>query len=283
MKRKLADGTRAVEDSIGRFGTALRGWFIWPTMIAVAAGVAVWMFTHRARLAVLLKNQLPKDERVSAWWYIAIAAAIVLVSYFVAVLTVRLVTRSWQAERTIGVLNRAFSFCLAGPFVAVLFTPKLETQSRAFTLFAIGCASLLCAPTFLLLFKGSAASGDAADGVSWARFPGWSKLGRWLVPLAVLAAGVWYAYFFSRLSITNHHGFNSRIIDLGLYDNIFYQSIHGEPLRCTLIKGEYHGTAHFDPILVLLSPLYLIYPRAELPLILQSTWLAAGAVPLYLI
>ncbi len=280
MKRKLADGTRAVEDSIGRLGTALRGWFFWPALIAVAAGVAVWMLTHRTRLAVLLKNQLPKDERVALWWYVAIAGAILVVSYFAAVFTVRLATGYWHAGRTIGALNRAFCFCLAGPFIAILFTPKIETQSRAFTLFAIACASLLCAPTLLLLFKGSS---DQDDDARWGRFRGLSKISRWVIPLAVLAGAVWYSYFFSRLSINNHHGFNSRIIDLGLYDNIFYQSIHGDPLRCTLIKGEYHGTAHFDPILVLLSPLYLIYPRAETPLVLQSVWLAAGAVPLYLI
>jgi uncharacterized membrane protein len=45
----------------------------------------------------------------------------------------------------------------------------------------------------------------------------------------------------------------------------------------------YHGSAHFDPILVLLSPLYLLYPRAEFLLVLQSVWLGAGVVPVYLI
>ncbi|HWV39888.1 MAG TPA: DUF2079 domain-containing protein, partial [Vulgatibacter sp.] len=38
-----------------------------------------------------------------------------------------------------------------------------------------------------------------------------------------------------------------------------------------------------DPILVLLSPLYLIYPRAELILVLQVVWVAAGAIPLWIL
>ena len=98
-------------------------------------------------------------------------------------------------------------------------------------------------------------------------------------------AALWAAYgaFFSRLSIINHHALNTRTTDLGYYDNIFYQSIHGHPLGCSFIKAGYHGSAHFDPILVLLSPLYLLYPRAELLLGLQSVWLGAGVVPVYLL
>jgi hypothetical protein len=47
-----------------------------------------------------------------------------------------------------------------------------------------------------------------------------------------------------------------------------------------MIKSGYHGSAHFDPLLVaFLSPLYLIYPRAELILVLQSVWIGAGVDP----
>ena len=76
---------------------------------------------------------------------------------------------------------------------------------------------------------------------------------------------------------------NSRVIDLGYYDNIFYQSIHGRPLGCSLIRGGWHGSAHFDPLLVLLSPLYLIYPRAELILVLQAVWVGSAVIPVYLL
>jgi uncharacterized membrane protein len=44
-----------------------------------------------------------------------------------------------------------------------------------------------------------------------------------------------------------------------------------------------HANAHFDAILVLLSPLYYIYPRAELILVLQAIWCGAGVVPAYLL
>ena len=42
-------------------------------------------------------------------------------------------------------------------------------------------------------------------------------------------------------------------------------------------------SAHFDPILLLLAPAYLIAPNAETLLIIQSVWLASGAIPLFLL
>ncbi len=99
--------------------------------------------------------------------------------------------------------------------------------------------------------------------------------------MAALWAG--YGWFFSRLSITNHHALRTATIDLGYYDNIFYQSAHGRPLGCSFLRGGSHGSAHFDPLLVVLSPLYLLYPRAEFLLVLQAVWLGAGVVPVYLL
>jgi uncharacterized membrane protein len=94
-----------------------------------------------------------------------------------------------------------------------------------------------------------------------------------------IAYGVW----FSRASILNHHNLYTATFDLGLYDNIFYQTLRGKLLGCSFLANNYHGAAHFDPILILLSPLYLLYPRAELLLILQSFWMGAGLFPVYLI
>src|SRR5690606_34018461 len=105
---------------------------------------------------------------------------------------------------------------------------------------------------------------------------------RVLAPAAAIAIGVAYGAFFSDLSVTNHHAMHTRTTDLGHYDNIFYQSIHGRPLGCTFIKGGNHISGHFDPLLVLLSPIYLIYQSAETILVLQSVWLASGVVPLFL-
>jgi uncharacterized membrane protein len=92
-----------------------------------------------------------------------------------------------------------------------------------------------------------------------------------------------YALWFSRLAINNHHALQTRLLDLAIYDNIFFHSSHGNFLGCNFIPTGNHANAHFDAILVLLSPLYRIYPRAELILVLQAVWCGAGVFPAYLL
>src|SRR6185369_6347467 len=104
-----------------------------------------------------------------------------------------------------------------------------------------------------------------------------------LAAAAVVLLWIGFGGLFSYISLVNHHALNTRTIDLGYYDNIFYQSSHGHPLACSFIKAGYHGSAHFDPLLVVLSPLYLLYPRAETILVLQAVWLGSGVVPVYLL
>lgn len=100
------------------------------------------------------------------------------------------------------------------------------------------------------------------------------------VALALLMIG--YSAIAAWLSIANHLSFNTGRSDLGFYVNIFRQSSQGIPLGCSLCGGS-HLTGHFDPILVPLSVFYLIYPFAETPLVLQTLWLASGAMPVYLL
>src|SRR5205814_1213162 len=64
---------------------------------------------------------------------------------------------------------------------------------------------------------------------------------------------------------------------------VFRISSLGKPLGCTLCLGGTHASGHFDPILVLLSPLYFLYPYSETLLVLQTLWLASSVVPLYLL
>jgi uncharacterized membrane protein len=105
------------------------------------------------------------------------------------------------------------------------------------------------------------------------------------IAAAVAVAALWAGYggFFSWLSITNHHALRTATIDLGYYDNIFWESAHWHPLACSYLRAGYHGSAHFDPILVLLSPPYLLYPHPEYLLVLQAVWLGMGVVPAYLL
>jgi uncharacterized membrane protein len=107
---------------------------------------------------------------------------------------------------------------------------------------------------------------------------------RWLFGLfGIIAAAAGYAAAFSHFSILNLHHFVVPSYDLVIYDNLVWNTSHGRFLGSSMIAGGTHMAAHFDPILAALTPFYLLSPRAETLLIIQSVWLASGAVPLYLI
>lgn len=109
------------------------------------------------------------------------------------------------------------------------------------------------------------------------RLPKWWP---WLV-LGLLVVA--YTVTSSVLAINNHLGFNTGRADLGFYVSIFRRSSLGDLLGCTICGGGNHLSGHFDPVLVLLSPLYLLHPEAETVLILQSFLLGSTMIPLYMI
>lgn len=120
-------------------------------------------------------------------------------------------------------------------------------------------------------------SEDAAEAsapeTKRARWPWWA--------LGGLCAA--YSAGFSWLALNNHWAFNTGRADLGFYVSIFRRSSMGDFLGCTICGGGNHLSGHFDPILVLLSPIYLIHPDAETVLVLQSLLLGSTMVPLYLL
>ncbi len=155
--------------------------------------------------------------------------------------------------------------------------PRVESSRPIHTLFFIICATVCLLPTVACLWEISHAR-RAAPAPTWRVRIG--AIGPWFIVGLLFAA---YALWFSRLAINNHHALQTRLLDLAIYDNIFYHSSHGNFLGCNFIPTGNHANAHFDAILVLLSPLYYLYPRAEFILVLQAIWCGAGVVPAYLL
>ncbi len=248
---------------------------VWPVLVAVALGATLFAATHGASLPAMVDNDLQRGERLVALGFFGGSLAVVILAYLSAL---RFGDRQrWPSpmERA-SRLNPYLSWILSGPFVVALTEPKIETQHEWRTWLYISLAVLSWWPTFHAF---SARRLQAA-----ARRQVLTERQREILSVAavfLLWAG--YAYFFARLSIINHHAFNTRTIDLGIYDNIFFQSSHGRPLDCTFLRGGNHASAHFDPILVLLSPLYRLWPRAEFLLTLQAVWCGAGVVAAYLL
>jgi uncharacterized membrane protein len=108
---------------------------------------------------------------------------------------------------------------------------------------------------------------------------------RWALRLSVLACAAFYSYYMSRYTVFNHHRFGTYGYDLGQYDNIFWTTLHGYPLRCTplgLVNNWQEIGNHADLSVFFLLPFYALRPRAETLLVLQSCILGLGAIPLYL-
>jgi uncharacterized membrane protein len=246
----------------------------WPTLVAIALGATLFATTHADLLPAMVDNKLAPDQRWVGLAYFAVSLGAVAVFYVGALLYRH--RDHWppgfdRAAR----LHPYLSFVLSGPAIVALTEPKIETQHQWRAWLYVALAVLAWWPTLRAL--GSRWSGGRERTIFSARQRDLLSVG------AVVVLWVAYSCFFANLAINTHHAFHMRLVDLGLYDNVFFQSSHGRPLGCTFLRGGTHATAHFDPILVILSPLYRLWPRAEFLLTLQAVWCGAGVIAAYLI
>lgn len=119
-------------------------------------------------------------------------------------------------------------------------------------------------------------------------FPRWGRLARVrrLVPLGiVLLASSAFAAFVLYFSVQQHQRLNTAAYDLGIYDNLMAAAIHGQPFHSTVLLGNDGGSylvGHAEFAMLLFTPFYWLWPRAEMLLTLQALALGFAAVPLYL-
>jgi uncharacterized membrane protein len=273
----MADSRSRLQRLDAITSTAVRvGFFlIWPVALAVAIGATAFAATHADLLAAMFDNRLLEPQRaVGLSFFVASAAGVALI--YAAFFFWWWRQGHWPPgfDRA-SQIHRHLSFLMSGPAIVALTEPKLEVHHPWRTWLYIALVLVAWWPTLSALSERS--RGTQVRSLLSERQRDFLGLG-----LAFLLWGA-YAYFFTRLSITNHHSINTRIVDLGLYNNIFYNSSHGDPLGCSFMRTGNHAAAHFDPILVILSPLHRLWPKPELLLTLQSVWCGAGAVGTYLL
>ncbi len=92
-----------------------------------------------------------------------------------------------------------------------------------------------------------------------------------------------YAAGFGALSILRHEAFATGRFDLGNMTQAVWATAHGHPLAVTSLEGEQFVRlgAHADPILVLLAPLWWLWPSPSMLLAVQAVLLALGALPVF--
>ena len=93
--------------------------------------------------------------------------------------------------------------------------------------------------------------------------------------------GLLYMGVFSALSILKHHNFHSHAFDLGLYQQVVWNTAHGRWFQYTYQIGigsatTNHLAIHFEPILLPIAFLFLFWDRPEVLLLLQTLSLATA-------
>lgn len=106
------------------------------------------------------------------------------------------------------------------------------------------------------------------------------KLDSKYLPPALLS--ILFSIIFSYYSLYRHLNFNSHAFDLGIYTQITYLYSQGIPSLSSL-KHMPLLADHFEPILLILSLIYKLLPKAETLLVLQSCFVSLSSIPIYLI
>jgi uncharacterized membrane protein len=104
-----------------------------------------------------------------------------------------------------------------------------------------------------------------------------------------IAFGLAAAYFilYSALAVLRHESYHSFGFDLGLFDQVFWNTTQGRPFESTMsqalpIPHSLLGD-HFSPIFLVLMPFYYAFPHPETLVVIQTFALALGAWPVYLL
>ena len=103
----------------------------------------------------------------------------------------------------------------------------------------------------------------------------------------VLAAATGAALLFGALALIRHWSFHSTASDLAVFDQVLWNTIHGRFMESTLSLARcdphsFFGD-HFSPALLAILPLYVLFPRPETLIVVQTIALAVGVWPVYLL
>ena len=157
----------------------------------------------------------------------------------------------------------------------------------------IGMVLLMAERLYRLAFFAAAAPAGPAPAVAATTsdgYPPWwttllsPRLRRWLPPLLVVAGAIGYGLYFSVFTLRMHGRFQTYNFDLGQYDNLFWNLMHGYPLRMSPLGLDGNWTDlrnHADLSVFFFIPFYAIKPGSATLLVMQSFTLGLGAIPIY--
>ncbi|MCC6382596.1 MAG: DUF2079 domain-containing protein [Dehalococcoidia bacterium] len=101
-------------------------------------------------------------------------------------------------------------------------------------------------------------------------------------PVAVVGlVAALFAAFYATCSLLIHASFHSNGWDLGLIEQVVWNTAHGDLFQYSFRSMNYAGD-HWQPLLLVVVPLQWLFGGPESLLVFQAVVLAAAAVPLFL-
>jgi uncharacterized membrane protein len=102
-----------------------------------------------------------------------------------------------------------------------------------------------------------------------------------------LGLTVTWTLLYATLAVLRHVSWRSTAFDLGVFDQLYWNTLQGRVLESTLDRGVCEPTSFFGGHLSLihfaLLPFYAVVPRAETLVVLQTIAIGIGAWPILLI
>ena len=243
-------------------------WLPVTVLLGMCPGLALWQLLHMPQLRGIARNEIAEPGAVLV--YVAISALATLGAYAAAYGFTR--RADLRAADLFVRLNRYVALVALAPIYFYLRSLTMGSEHAVFSMLACTAAGAIAASfVYTLSRKGRETSRDAGAGARRAALA------------AVLILASVYAAAIARFEWIHHENLGTRAWDFGLYINSMWRSVHGDPLGCSLLSAGTHAYRHFDPILILISPVLLIYPDAQALIGFQAIWAASGAIPLYLL
>ena len=117
---------------------------------------------------------------------------------------------------------------------------------------------------------------DPAEQVTASWETDLDELSRWLPHVLVALAATFWAAWFARLAVTSWNGFWFGVFDLGIFDQGVWLLSKGADPFITL-RGLHLFGDHSSWVLILVAPLYLVWPNINLLVILAAVVPAIAA------
>jgi uncharacterized membrane protein len=192
----------------------------------------------------------------------------------------------WKRERVLGALERGAR--LAAPLLLAFALPALFNwqlgQQRPIAYLILLSGYGLALERLLRLGLGELSFMRAARSFS-SPLPILERLSKLASVGTVVLAAAGYAAYMGFYTIRHHRLFGTTAFDLGIYDNLLYNTIHGHFFQATVLygPGKFNSlSGHAEYAMVLFAPFYAIKPGSETLLIIQAVCFGGAALPLYL-